>query len=172
MNKKATVSKPMEKTTDKPVAKAGGKPGAKTIPKKSIWAPDTVAVRGTQEESCFLITINSQMNEYQLSKEEYKELLDEWYNQIENDILFVNTDVTKNSSDFIDSIDVIHKFEVGQNKLRCHSHSILTILHKTKIRLDYNSIREFFESSLGQKIHFDCQFIKSGKAYALRYLEK
>lgn len=78
------------------------------------------------------------------------------------------------TTDYILKAEAEYAVEIGEVLQRIHSHSLVSIEHRSKIHLDYEYIRRFFiENSDGEftNIHLDVKFVP-GRQNALQYLRK
>jgi hypothetical protein len=122
-----------------------------------------------QEQSRFLVTINTNKTFLDIDINYFKAVIAQFYDYIEYHIKY--KDPHRANESFIDHISMKSVVGIGEEFHRVHCHLFITITHRTKIHLDQEKIRTFFQNQLGlDKIHLNIKYANASDFYVERYL--
>lgn len=123
--------------------------------------------------STFLLTVNSNVTEQHVSKEQLSIVMNDI---LQNIVSFVRyRDRTRASSQYINGVEILGSvIEVGERYSRVHNHSLVQIHHDTNIQLRADKISKVAADMLGlESIHIDLAYVREGDVdRTLRYLGK
>ena len=123
----------------------------------------------------YLITINTNTPIRTGAEEHLPELkrrLTNAYNALSTNILdLIEYKAEDGNVDLIDNVSMTGNMEIGSERNMLHLHAILSIKHRTKIRLDYKKARLLIHEQC-PNAHFDCRLFHHSFAYLLDYISK
>lgn len=144
------------------------------------------------KHSNWLITINSQKNMMNLSKEDYdntfnhfSKVIDTFFNEKISDFVILSgsktgekfglpiTDTKEKLMERIEEAKCQYVIEIGEQSFKLHSHGMICLAKRAlDSKLDYIKIKSYLENALGYVIHFNAQLFRDSKKNLENYLSK
>jgi hypothetical protein len=148
--------------------------------RKAVRASKVTKKKSLERYSNFFITINPNKaakndEEFEEMNERLAEALDDLFGTSENLDGYVLDFLVDNASFEDDILDVkfLTQIEEGSKKHRIHSHTILEITHKTKIRISIDGIKRYFaDKGIAPNVYVHVDIVPDNLRHLLQYVGK